>query len=161
MGDIEKCTDTRFFLPCQVERLVYETSKGAQLTFLWVTDSATGSSDRWNEDHYQTSFSMDTPWSRLETYGDFLSHWQALCGFVQESMQESAKFVTSQYANLAMAAKIEEAIGVESVLLLRVGGVSLADHYDEAKVQKKALCFVRYLGSRRIQLSLQNALCAS
>jgi hypothetical protein len=135
--DIEKCTDTRFFLPCQVERLVYETSKGAQLTFLWVTDSATGSSDRWNEDHYQTSFSMDTPWSRLETYGDFLSHWQALCGFVQESMQESAKFVTSQYANLSMAAKIEEAIGVESVLLLRVGGVSLADHYDEAKVQKR------------------------
>lgn len=150
---IEKNTDTRFVLSFHVERWVYDTIEGGQLTFLWMTDSTSGSGRKWDEDCYQAPFSVDDgPGRRLETYGEFLSHWQAVCGFVQSSMQKQAKFVTCQYASLSLAAKIEEAMGIDSALLLRVSGMCLADCYNEAHVRKLHYAMSSTLAPEELEL---------
>lgn len=153
---IETNTVTRFSLPFRMERWTYETSEGGQLTFLWATDVSTGSGDKWNWDHYQTPFNVDAEgWDTLGTYGEFLSHWQAVCGFVQVSMQGRAKFVTSQYARLSMAAQIDEALGITSSLLLRFSGMSLADPYQEAEAHNRHYALSATLAPNKLDLRSQ------
>jgi hypothetical protein len=129
---IERESTGRQKMTYSMEKIVFRSDGCGRLVFLWAKP-AKGSCD---ETDYQTPFSVDAGWSPVN-YGEFLSNWQGYLGFVQRSeLAGNAKFVTSHFERPSNVAKLEEAMGIRSSLVVRLGSLCLTDPHAHQPEQQ-------------------------
>jgi len=108
-----------------LEKMVFQSDGGGQLVFLWAKPTK-GSC---NDSDYRTPFSVYGGGEKVN-YGEFLSNWQACLGFVQHTaLAKNAPFVTSHSESPSTVAKLDEAMGIRSSLVVRLGSTCLADPF--------------------------------
>jgi len=108
-----------------MEKVVYGSSSGGRLAFVWA-QPAKGSC---NETDYQQAFSVNGDWGKID-YGEFIGNWQGCVGYMKKyELARDAKFVTSHFERPSYVEKLDEAMGIESALILRLGSLGLSDPF--------------------------------
>jgi len=114
--------------------VIYESSEGSRLTFLWARPS-NGSklSFSCNQEHFQPAFSVNERRGKVH-YGDFLGNWQACLAHAQASeCPNGAIFVTTYFERPSLVQMYEEAMGIKSSIIMRFGSMCLLDNANEAR----------------------------